>query len=139
MPTKWVLALRRIGWAITFPLVALIVLAFYGSTKNCEIEVPGVGTLFSGTVSAGVWDALDALKASTSKEEFKAKLSKLPLPEGIKANLLEEGGSFIVHERTSKFKLIGLVVGSLAAVALIIEGSVSICARVGRRLRVKGL
>ncbi len=126
--------LRWIGWSITIPATALIVLALQEQTKDWVVEVPGKGVVLSGRVPAGLWDALITSK---TKDEFKATLDKLPLPANTKADLREkvggtrptDGNLFTAHTNVNRLRLFLLILGSLVGVVVLIQGSILILTR----------
>ena len=126
--------LRWIGWVITLPATALIVLALQEHTKDWVVEVPGRGVVLTGPVPAESWRALEASK---TKEEFKATLAQLSLPVDVKVDLLEKiegirptnGNLFTAHTKVNKLKLLILLLSSAVGVTVLIQGSVSILTR----------
>lgn len=143
MSMNWVRIFRRAGWVVTLPVTTLIVLGSYEHIQTWVIELPDTGTvIYSGTIPAGAWDVL---KASSTKEELRASVEKLPLPEEVKAILSKRlaehklaGSWFAAHTNVSKLRLFGLVVGSLAAVSLLIQGSISVSPWIWRKFCSSG-
>lgn len=147
---------RRLGWVITLPVSAFIVLTYYENTKEFSpsnygailfkgdifdqidaerrqsvVEMPsGLGgkAYFSGEVPKDVVDKI--------LNDFEAKHKPPVPPPGYKLD--PQIWTFTVHKHVSKLKLPGIIVGSLGCLALIIQGCISAFAWIGRGFYTEG-
>jgi hypothetical protein len=154
MAINWIRGFRRIGWVATFPIAALIVLFFFEEAKefspsdykveqtdprfkspqipwNDEKDTPGVVKLewgdayFLPEVPQGV--VKEILNDFTPKA---SSLRKVYLDD--QGNPMHSHWTFFVHKEVSILKLGGIILGSFACVASLIQGSISIFAWVLR-------
>ena len=148
MPTNWVRGFRRIGWVVTAPIAAFIVLLFYEQTKDvsgyqseqCNREVqPWERTVELSNIRSKAYLPMDTneevirkISASIEKE----CLSKQDCVKFVESLKKHEGQmdpyAITVEKKVNKFKLAGLIIGALACVALAIQGSISVLAWIAR-------
>jgi hypothetical protein len=141
---------RRIGWPLTFPLAALIVLAFYESTKefspagyDVQLESPQPEDQQHVWVEIKKRPGVVALKWGYAHflpevpkhvveqilNDFDLKVSKVPSLDRVyvddHGDAMPLHWTFTVYRAVNKFKLAGLIAGSLAFSILVIQGAIS--------------
>jgi hypothetical protein len=157
MAINWISGFRRIGWVLTLPLAALIVLAFYRDTKQFsaagyevqqeavkakeewrewQLEPPAPGVV--PLESANAYFLPDVPK-DVVKEIVNDFVLKDPRDPSLVKTYLDEKGrpmrshlTFTVYRQVNKFKLSGLIAGSIVISALFIQGSISVLAWIVR-------
>jgi hypothetical protein len=163
MSINWVRGFRRIGWVVTFPLAALIVLLLYGQTKEFagydrELIFSKYVTLPNGeakflpspiiqnTKDQHRWIEVESasvdLIVKYLEEERKAQgLATSQSKISAVLNDLRAKKEFPDRREVEVFrinyiKFVGFIVGSIAGVALVIQGSISILAWIQRGFKV---
>lgn len=157
MALNFVRGFRRIGWVVTLPIAAIIVLAFYESAKvfsssNYEVEKTEEGprtkyaavvelpnslgiALFSKEVPKEIADRIVADYAAKEVRELAGLNAKRTDTRFIIGADPAARYDFTVHKEVSTLRLSGLIAASFALAALVIQGSISILAWVLRGFR----
>ena len=158
MTINWVRGFRRIGWLVTVPLAAFVVLLFYGHTKDVVgydhdaiaayvdshplwivSEEPTIVTARPEELKLIPKDSFDLQPTHPDKmkedriKQVEALLGKERLTGRAPKELLDLRASDqelhrydVEIRRVNKPKFLGLLFGSLAGVALLIQGSISL-------------
>ena len=174
---NWIRGFRGIGWVITFPLAAIIVIAFYEETKEFspsyyyvqqridyyalakktgtartgtdllgpiknpfeyELELPGMGTAtFSNEIPKEIAAKMlkDFLKHhpdGIKPWEIDWSLGGAPPPGFVLDKSVPITAGFIAPKKVNRLKLAGWIIGSFVGMALVIQGSISVLAWIGR-------
>jgi hypothetical protein len=145
MAINWIRGFRRIGWVVTFPLMALIIFVFYDSTKEFSASNYGVKQVDWFEANAPDIPAQYTIARLEDPSYGEINFSYLKdVPEGVVSKIMKDflarqkpnpgpwqkhqHWRFTVHREVNRVKLIGLIIGAFACVALVIQGSISILA-----------
>ncbi len=145
MAVNWVRGFRRIGWVLTFPLAAFVVIFFFSQTKEIFRydwkQVDRDAFAWEKVVETPKFRGKAYFPVGTKEEVIRQVTSDIEKGEPVKLFARSAVGEFgaclgsyeiIPQTKVNALKLAGLILASVACVGLIIQGSISILAWVGR-------
>jgi hypothetical protein len=144
MAINFIRGFRRIGWVLTFPLAALVVLLFYSQTKDIfkydrkqvdsdayawekVVEIPKIlGKAYFPLETKE--EVIRQITSDIEKEELASPFTRTAIELGGRLEPFE----IIPQRKVNALKLAGLILASVACVGLVMQGSISILAWVLR-------